>query len=205
MSGSKGGTGPGGDPNAASVKSQRKQRINQRTRRKMLDFDQYYILAAFVLAVFSIQGYRLIATVLFINFMLTEAVAIIILDALGGPQGDKAWPLYTAYCVISGFTAIALVYLKAPPPLFVIMFAYSVYNLFVVIEYPLYIYAQFDWFNENRESVARGQMTIELLFMFLISKGSAYVWSLFKPNSNYHYIIDRFLSHSWRMGSKRLA
>jgi len=171
----------------------------------MLDFDQVCILIAFVLAVFSIKGYRLIAAVLFVNFMITEAFAVAILNALGGPEGDPAWPLYATYCGISGITVLVLRYLKAYPPLYVIMFLYAVYNLFAVIEFHSYDYLEIKWFNDHRESVAQAQMIIELSFMFLISKGSAYVWSMFKPNSNYNYIIDRFLSHSWRMGSKRLA
>ncbi|MCZ6898327.1 MAG: hypothetical protein O7D95_06460 [Betaproteobacteria bacterium] len=171
----------------------------------MLDFDQWYILAAFILAVFSIKGYRLIATVLFVNFMISEAAAISILKALGGPEGDPAWPLYATFSAISMATAAALVYLKASPPLYVIMLLYSGYNLLAVIEFPMFQYVEIKWFNDNRESVAEAQMTIELTFMFIICKGPAYVWSLFKPDSKYHYFIDRFFSHSFRMGSKRLA
>lgn len=171
----------------------------------MLDFDQACILIAFGLAVFSIQGYRLIATVLFVNFMVTEAVAITILKALGGTEGEPAWPLYSAYIVISGLTILVLRYLRASPAFYAIMFLYTLYNLAVVIEFPLNNYFQFKWFNENRESVAQAQMVIELTFMFLISKGSAYVWNKFRPDRKYHYFIDRICSDCWRMGHKRLV
>jgi len=174
----------------------------------MLDFDQVCILIAWLLAVFSIKGYRLIATVLLLNFMVTEAVAITILEALGGPEGDPAWPLYAAYVVISGLTILVLRYLRASPAFYVIMLLYSLYNLWVVIEFPLYSYFQSDWFklfNNNRKSIAEAQMIIELLYMFLISQGGAYVWNKFKPNRKYHYFIDRFFSDSFRMGDKRLA
>lgn len=171
----------------------------------MLDFDQVCILIAFVLAAFSLKGYRLIATVLLLNFMITEAFAIAILKALGGPEGDPAWPLYTTYVVISFFTILVLRYLRASPAFYTIMFLYSLYNIIVVIEFPLNNYVEFKWFNNNRESVAQAQMIIELLFMFLISHGGAYVWSKFRPNRKYHYFIDRICSDCWRMGSKRLA
>lgn len=174
----------------------------------MLDFDQVCILIAFGLAVISIRGYRLIAATLFINFMVTEAVAITILEALGGPEGDPAWPLYSAYVVISGLTILVLRYLRASPAFYVIMFLYLLYNLYCVIEFPLFNYFQSGWFklaNNNRQSVAEAQMIIELLFMFLISNWSAYVWNKFKPNRKYHYFIDRICSDCWRMGHKRLA
>jgi len=169
----------------------------------MLDFAQVCILTAFILAVFSIRGYRLIAMVLFVNFMVFEASANTILKALGDAP---AWPLHAVYATLSGLTVLALVYLKASPPLYFIMFLYSVYNLVVVIEYPLYDSFGFTLgFHDNFIPIARAQMIIELLFMFLISKGSAYVWSKFRPNSKYHYFIDRFFSDCWRMGHKRLA
>lgn len=171
----------------------------------MLDFDQWCILIAFLLAVSSIQGYRLISATIFLNFMITEAAAVGILNALGGPEGDPAWPLYAAYALISGITILILRYLLASPVLYVIMFLYSLYNLFAVIEFPLYKHVQFSWFNENRESIAQAQMVIELSFMFLMSKVPAYVWNLFKPDNKYHYFIDRFLSDSFRMGGARLA
>jgi len=165
----------------------------------MLDFAQVCILTAFILAVFSIQGYRLIATVLFVNFMLFKAAALSPLQELG-------YPLHVAYVIISGLTVVALVRLKTSPPLYVIMFLFSVYNLLVVIEYPMYDYFGYTiGFYDNFIPVARANMIIELIFMFLISKGSAYVWSMFRPDRKYHYFIDRFFSHSWRMGSKRLA
>ena len=164
-----------------------------------LDFAQICILTAFILAVFSIQGYRLIAAVLFVNFMAFEAAASTGLQELG-------YPLHAAYVIISGLTVVALVYLKASPPLYVIMFLFSVYNLLIVIEYPMYDYFGFTvGFYDNFIPVARANMAIELLFMFLISKGSAYVWSKFRPNRKYHYFIDRFFSDSWRMGHKRLV
>jgi len=171
----------------------------------MLDFDQVCILIAFILAVASIQGYRLIATTLFLNFMITEAAAKAILRALGGPEGDPAWPLYSAYVVISGITILFLRYLKASPALYAIMLLYAVYNLLVVIEFPLNDYVKFKWFNENRKSVAEAQMIIELSFMFMISRVGTYVWSLFKPDSKYNYFIDRFFSDCFRMGSARLV
>jgi len=169
----------------------------------MLDFAQFCILTAFLLAVFSIQGYRLIATVLFVNFMLFEAVATTMLNAWGNAA---TVPLHAAYTVIAGLTVLALVHLKASPPLYVIMFLFSVYNLVIVIEFPFYDYFGFTLgFHDNFISVARANMIFELTFMFVISKGPAYVWSKFRPNRKYHYFIDRFFSHSWRMGSKRLA
>jgi len=169
----------------------------------MIDFDQACILIAWFLAVFSIPGYRLIAMVLFVNFMAFEIAAVNILEAL---DGAKAWPLYAVYAVISGLTVLALRYLKASVPLFVIMFLFSVYNLMVVIEYPLYDTFGFTLgFHSNFTIVAKANMIIELLFMLLISKGSAYVWSIFKPDSKYHYFIDRFLSDSFRMGNERLV
>ena len=169
----------------------------------ILDFAQVCILAAFVLAVFSIRGYRLIATILFINFMLFEAFAVTMIEALG----DKVTlPLHMVYVVISGLTVLTLVYLRASPALYTIMLLYSVYNLMIVIEFPF-----FDRFgfalgiHDNFKPVARTQMAIELLFMLLISKWSAYVWNKFRPNSKYHYFIDRFFSDCWRMGGKRLV
>ncbi len=165
----------------------------------MLDFAQLCILAAFILAVFSIQGYRLIAAVLFVNFMLFEAAASTALQ-------ESGYPLHATYAIIAGVTVLILRYLKASPALFVIMFLFSVYNLFVVIDYQLH--KQFGFtlgFYDNFIPIARANMVIELLFMFLISKGSAYVWNLFKPDSKYHYFIDRFFSDRFRMGSKRLA
>lgn len=165
----------------------------------MIDFAQLCILAAFILAAFSIQGYRLIATVLFANFMAFEAAASTGLQELGAP-------LHVAYVIISGLTVVALVHLKASPPLYVIMFLFSVYNLMIVIEYPMYDYFGFTvGFYDNFIPVARANMIIELLFMFLISKGSAYVWSLFRPNSKYNYFIDRFFSDCWRVGHKGLV
>lgn len=168
-----------------------------------IDFAESCILIAALLSVFAIAGYRLIALLLFVNFLAFEASARGILDLL---DGDKAWPLHAVYAVLAGLTVLILRYLRASPPLYVIMFLFSVYNLIVVIEYPLYENFGFTLgFHNNFIAVARANMVFELLFMFLISKGSAYVWSLFKPNSNYNHTIDRFLSHSWRMGSKRLA
>jgi len=169
----------------------------------MLSFSDFCILAAFLSAVFSIRGYHLIATVLFVNFLLPKAAANIILPIL---DGDEAWPLHAVYAFMAGLTVLILRYLKASPPLYIIMFLFSVYNFVIVIEYPLYDHYGFTLgFHDNFIPIARGQMAIELLFMFLISKWSAYVWSMFKPNRKYNYFIDRFLSHSWRMGSKRLA
>lgn len=168
-----------------------------------LDFAQICILAAFILAVFSIHGYRLIAMVLFVNFMLFEAVATTMINALGD---DVTLPLHAAYVIMSGLTVLVLVYLKAPPPLYVIMLLYSVYNLLIVMEFPFYDYFGFTiGFHDIFKPVARTQMIIELLFMLLVSKGPAYVWNKFRPDSKYHYFIDRVFSNCWRMGSKRLA
>lgn len=169
----------------------------------MPDFAQVCILTAFILSVFTIEGYRLIATTIFVNFLVYEAAAINILEAL---DGARAWPLHAVYCVISGLTVWVLVRLRASPPLFVITLLFSVYNLFVVIDYLLYDYFSFTLgFHDNFKPVARTQMVIELLFMFLISKWSAYVWNMFRPDRKYHYFIDRFLSDCFRMGNKGLV
>lgn len=165
----------------------------------MLDFAQFCILTAFILAVFSIRGYRLIATTLFVNFMAFELAAATTLQELG-------YPLHVAYVLISGLTVGVLVRLRASAPLFAIMFLFSMYNLFVVIEYPMKAYLGFTvGFHNNFIPVARANMIVELLFMFLISKGPAYVWNLFRPNSKYNYFVDRFFSDCFRMGFQRLA
>lgn len=182
-------------------RQKRKKQRNRKakTRKEMLDFAQFCILTAFILAVFSIRGYRLIAFVLFINFMAFEAVASTGLRELG-------YPLHAVYTVIAGLTVLALRYLRASPALFVIMFLFSLYNLLVVVDYKLYEhFGSTVGFYDNFIPVARANMVIELLFMFLISKGGAYVWNLFKPDRKYHYLIDRFFSDCWRMGHKGLV
>lgn len=169
----------------------------------VLDFAQVCILTAFVLAVFSIRGYRLIAMVLFVNFMLFEAFAVTMIEALGD---DVTLPLHVGYVIISGLTIVALVHLRASPPLYVIMFFYSVYNLAIVIEFPFYDYFGFTLgIHDNFKPIARTQMVIELLLMLLISKLSAYVWNKFRPNRKYHYFVNRICSDCFRMGHKRLV
>jgi uncharacterized membrane protein YuzA (DUF378 family) len=165
----------------------------------VLDFDQITIVVAAILAALSLRQFRIINIVLLLNFILFEITSHYILAAL---DGKPAMILHAAYVLIGGLTVISLVKLKASPPLFVTAFLFSVYNLSIVSEF---VFFGSVGFHDNFIVVAQAQMIIELLIMFLMSRGGLYVCRGLYPKSNYIHFVDRFFRSGIRVFNRGIA
>ncbi len=152
-----------------------------------MDFTQACILIAAVLAALSIPRYRLIALVIFFNFVIGYLTAIKVLEIL---DGAKAWPLHALYIIISGLTIITLLKLGGSMLLNSALFAFSLYNLAIIFEF----IGSGVGFHANYVVVARVQMVVELLFLLSMSKVVLYGWNRFKPTNSYSYFLDRLFA-----------
>jgi hypothetical protein len=160
----------------------------------VLDFDQISIVVAVILTAFSLRQFRLINLVMLANFALFNITAHYLIPLLS----DKpAMILHAAYVLIGGITVISLVKLKASPPLFITSLLFSVYNLSIVSEF---IYFGPLGLHGNFAAVAKAQIIIELLIMFLMSRGGLYVCRGLYTEPNYIHFVDRFFKSGLRMG-----
>jgi len=161
----------------------------------VIDLDQIFIAVAAIFAALSLRQFRLISIVLLLNFVLFNITQHYILAALGG---KPAMILHAAYVLIGGLTVISLVKLKASPPLFITSFLFSVYNLSIVSEF---VFFGSIGFHDNFIAVAKTQMVIELLIMFMMSRGGLYVCRRLYSKSDYIHIVDRFFRSGLRLGN----
>lgn len=165
----------------------------------MIDFDHICILVAVILAAISMRQFRLVNLLLLSNFILFELAAYFILPILAG---RPSMILHAVYVVIGGLTVISLVKLKASPPLFLATFLFSVYNLGTVGEFIFYGSVGF---HANFESIAKAQMIIELLIMFLMGVGGLYVFRGLYSKSDYIHSVNKLFRVSPRLGYQGIS
>lgn len=150
---------------------------------------------AVILTALSLRQFRLINIVMLANFGLFALTDKLVPD-------DQLMILQTAYVIIGCVTVISLVTLKASPPLYVTILAFTGYNLGIVSE--ILFFGQIG-IHANFITVAHSQMIIELLIMFITGVGGLYVCRGLYPRIDYIHHISRFFRAGPRLGNQGLA
>jgi len=165
----------------------------------VVDLDQIFIAVAALFAAMSLRQFRLINIVLLLNFVLFNITSHYILAAL---EDKPAMILHAVYVLIGGLTVMSLVKLKASPPIYITSFLFSVYNLSIVSEF---VFFGSIGFHDNFIAVAKTQMVIELLIMFITGVGGLYVCRGLYSKSNYIRFINEFFRSGTWLGNQRLT
>lgn len=166
----------------------------------MFDFDHISIAVAVILTALSLRQFRRINIIMTANFLLFEAVSEIM--ALNIPEEERLFPLHASYAAIGCVTVVSLVVLKASPPLYVTILAFTGYNIGIVSE--VLFFGQVG-IHANFIQVAHSQMIIELLIMFITGVGGLYVYRGLYPAANYLHSINRFFRVGPRVCNRSTA
>ena len=150
---------------------------------------------AVILTALSLRQFRFINIVMLANFGLFALTDKLVPD-------DQLMILQTAYVIIGCVTVISLVALKASPPLYVTILAFTGYNIGIISE--ILFFGQVGM-HANFITVAHSQMIIELSIMFITGVGGLYVYRRLYPAADYIHIINRLFRVGPRMGSERFA